>query len=208
MKKDIKIPEINIFINTVSKYSKQYKLTEHIYIDAIKNFKQRKLSELTKKDTISILEPFLLKWGRMSRVLGKKGCEKIRIKIVELNNQLIKYREITLLDFDINEEKEEIKRIYNIFKSIKAINRKVGQTATSKILHIINPELFPLWDSKIRPKFGIYSGNASEYIAFMIEQKRWLSDENFKISVDKLANKYGVSTLKVIDQYNWYRAWQ
>ena len=144
MKKDIIIPNITYFTNIVSQYSKQYKLTEPIYINAITNFKQRKLSELTELDTTNILEPYLLEWGRMIRVLSKKGCEKVRIMIVELSNQLVKFQGISLLDFDINEEKEEINRIYAQFKNTKAKNRNVGQTATSKILHIINPELFPL----------------------------------------------------------------
>jgi len=143
----------------------------------------------------------------MSRVLGKNGCDIVRLKIIELSDKLEKYRLKNLLDFNINVEEKHLSKIFNDIKNTKVTSRDVGPTATSKILHIINPQLFPMWDTKIRGKFRLYYGSASDYIDFMTEAKRWLSYSELKPELETLSNRYQKSKLKILDQYNWYIAW-
>ena len=97
--------------------------------------------------------------------------------------------------------------IFNEIKNTKVTSRDVGPTATSKILHIINPQLFPMWDTKIRVKFGLNPGYSSDYINLLTESKRWLSNDKLKLELETLSKKHHKSKLKILDQYNWYIAW-
>ena len=45
-------------------------------------------------------------------------------------------------------------------------------TATSKTLHIINPNIFIMWDDEIKAHYGFYIGSGREYVRFLIEVKR------------------------------------
>ncbi len=202
------IPSSDFFRKAIEEFSRIYDISECLYIGTMKEFAKKELDKLTEIDAKRILEPFLITWGRMSRVLGKKGCDIARLKIIELSDKLEKYRHNSLEDFNINKEKKYLIEIFKEIKNTKATTRNVGQTATSKILHIINPELFPMWDTKIRIKFGLYHGSASDYIDFMTETKRWLSSDELKHELEGLSNKYQKSKLKILDQYNWYDAWQ
>jgi len=203
----IRIPSPEVFRRAITEYSKLYELSECLYIGTMKEFKERELDKLMEIDTKRILEPFLIMWGRMSRVLGKNGCEAVRLKIIELSSQLNEYRHSNLLDFNVKEEGKSLRNIFNEIKNTKATSRDVGPTATSKILHIINPQLFPMWDTKIRGKFGLYYGTSSDYIDLLTELKRWLSDDSLKPELEILSKKYHKSKLKILDQYNWYIAW-
>lgn len=202
--KKINIPSSENFRKVIEEYFQFFEISECVYRGTMKEFSQKRLANLTETDTKRILEPFLIMWGRMSRVLGRDGCEIVREKITHLSNQLEKYRNKSLIDLNIKKEKQDIIFIFNEFKNTKATSRNVGQTATSKILHIINPQMFPMWDTKIRSKYGLYTGSASDYIDFLIETKRWLLDKNLKDELDDLSNQYQLSKLKIIDQYNWY----
>lgn len=46
------------------------------------------------------------------------------------------------------------------FTAIVAANPRKGLTAASKFMHVINPELFVMWDAFIRPGYGITSAPA------------------------------------------------
>lgn len=201
------IPSSDIFRKAIEEYSKIYEISECLYIGTMKEFSIKELDKLTEIDAKRILEPFLITWGRMSRVLGKNGCDIVRLKIIELSDKLEKYRLKNLLDFNIDVEEKHLSKIFNDIKNTKVTSRDVGPTATSKILHIINPQLFPMWDTKIRGKFRLYYGSASDYIDFMTEAKRWLSYSELKPELETLSNRYQKSKLKILDQYNWYIAW-
>ena len=204
--KHLTIPSSDIFRKVIEEYSKIYEISECVYIGTMEEFSRKELDKLTEIDTKRILEPFLITWGRMSRVLGKNGCDIVRLKMVELSDKLEKYRFQNLIDFKINEEEEHFVQIFNDIKNTNVTSRNIGQTATSKIFHILNPQLFPMWDTKIRGKFRLYYGSASEYIDFMTETKRWLSNDELKPELEALSNRYQKSQLKILDQYNWYIA--
>ena len=201
------IPSSDIFSKVIEEYSKIYDISECLYIGTMKEFRKKELDKLTIIDTKRIIEPFLITWGRMSRVLGKNGCEIVRLKIIELSDKLEKYRSKHLISFNIKEEKKHLIEIFNDIKNTKATSRDIGQTATSKILHIINPQLFPMWDTKIRGKYRLYSGSASDYIDFMTETQRWLSNDELKHELEAFSKRFKKSKLKILDQYNWYNAW-
>lgn len=202
------VPSPAEFEDIISKYAEIYELSECIYLNVIKEFSKIKdLSQLKIIDTKRILEPFLLTWGRMSRVLGKNGCDLIRKKIIELSNILHRFRSLKLSTINLGKEKNQIIKLFKHISSLKSKTRRVGPTGTSKVLHLINPDLFPMWDTKIRIKFKFYKGDAEEYFQFLSILKHWINDSNLKVKLNVLKKKYHKSYIKLIDQYSWYKAW-
>jgi hypothetical protein len=71
-----------------------------------------------------------------------------------------------LATLDIHQNSDEIKELYNEilnveWKSEKRKTKRVGLTATAKGLHLIVPDLFMIWDRKIRVDYG-FQDNGKE----------------------------------------------
>ena len=119
------------------------------------------------------------------------------LKIIDETEKLHKTLDsLDIRSFNFNSEDllEKIKDIYEIFREIKGIE----QTGASKLLSLRNPELFVMWDTKIRKKYNIDNkGTAEDYIKFLqIIQKRF---KHLKWeSKDK-------TFTKAIDEYNFYK---
>jgi len=83
-------------------------------------------------------------------------------------NFVKKYCEEKLITINIdNDFQRELVFIFDMLKSKKSI----GSTGASKVLHILNPELFIPRDTKIRKGFGL-SGNGASYAKFTVELQR------------------------------------
>jgi hypothetical protein len=77
----------------------------------------------------------LLKWGRMGRVLGYKGCNRITQKLEEMDTQLAELMAVNLTTVDVRKRSHIIEALYNgilnaKWKSDKGKTRRVGPTAT------------------------------------------------------------------------------
>jgi len=74
------------------------------------------------------------------------------------------YRQERLSSIDLTDDdfKRRLEEVFGFMKRSDSI----GSTGASKALHILNPELFPLWDDSIRKGFGLRE-DAPSYIKFM-----------------------------------------
>ena len=111
----------------------------------------------------------------------------------------------------------DIQEGFKIIASAKAGRRTIGATATSKILHMVNPNFFVMADENIRFAYGC-SENELGYVNFMWRMKL-LSEaliEDYsnarKVPKDKAFQKLALecqsaaTTLpKLIDEYNWVK---
>ncbi len=92
---------------------------------------------------------------------------------------------------------EEKNGIADVFRSFENL---VGPVGAAKILHLLSPDFFPLWDRKIATAYGVSlrktGKNAPQYFRFM---------EITGQQVSKLgnANLPANGTLKLIDEYNY-----
>jgi len=201
----IRIPAYEEFSNLVDSYESSYKTLDSIYVAALQLFENKKLSNLNNSDVESILLPYLLKWGRMGRVLGFKGCKRIGGKLKEMDLQLTKLRQEALSTVDLDRMSSEFADIYDEimnteWKSEKGKTKRVGPTAASKALHLVAPNLFIIWDKAIRNHY-VFKENGAEYVRFLVNMQTWL--KKLKSPVGALQSQYGKSCTKIIDEYNW-----
>ena len=115
--------------------------------------------------------------GQNGRVLGYKGCNRITQKLEEMDTQLAELMAVNLTTVDVRKRSHEIEALYNSilnakWKSDKGKTRRVGPTATSKVLHLVNPDLFLIWDSKIRKTYG-FKDSGVEYVRFLASMQKW-----------------------------------
>jgi hypothetical protein len=84
---------------------------------------------------------------------------------------------------------DTVKQIYTILSKVKGVE----YTGTSKVMHLLNRELFVMWDTDIRKEYGV-STDSTDYLDF---QKKM--QEKFKDTKWDMPNK---SFAKAIDEYN------
>ena len=116
--------------------------------------------------------------------------------------------DITKIDFDDNVVRMLVKscfeRVYDV----------CGATGASKVLHLLCPRLFVMWDDAIRNAFGV-SPDSEGYLEFLSRVKdvlmkivnEYARDNNISRdqAVRELEGKLGVTLCKAIDEYNWLK---
>jgi len=91
---------------------------------------------------------------------------------------------------NFNEIKDTVELIYSKFSQINGVE----YTGTSKVLHLLNRDLFVMWDKDIRNEYGFDVADGSDYFNFLK-----LMQEKFKDVEWDVPNK---TLAKAIDEYN------
>ena len=121
--------------------------------------------------------------------------------------------------FDINKFKENISNLEPLFnkfeeKDIKTINfdeflgekiteiynalsTQVKSVGATKIMHLRVPQVFVLWDTRIREYYGFKDDSAESYIKFLGKMRNKFKDIKL--------NEENRSFAKAIDEYNYIR---
>ena len=209
MNRRMAVPDQRDFSRLVEQYENEHEDLDCIYLAALEDFKNTEVSTFGGHEVKSILHPYLLKWGRMGRVLGYRGCERIGEKLREMKLQFGDFQQPILSTIDLNQMSKKIEDVYNEllnakWKSEKGRTKRVGPTATSKVLRIAAPDLFMIWDREIRSSYGFHD-SGKEYLRFLANKQNWL--KKLGTTIEKLQNEYGKSCTKIIDEYNWMRCW-
>jgi len=91
----------------------------------------------------------------------------------ELFESLFKFKGHRLEEVSLDSLVEDLDAIKDVFRriaSVRAGARTVGATATSKVLHLVNPRFFMMYDRNIRHGYG-YSDDEVGYAKFMRHMK-------------------------------------
>ena len=200
---------------------------EYVYFKALEMLKEVRanLDVLdAEKHVKQIIKMFLIQWGGMRRTIDRDGLswEQLTEQLRNSKEVFQKLRDKSLLDMNLN-NKELADAIVEAYNSARV--RYVGATAVSKILHLLNPELFIMWDYVIREKYEV-TGSARGYLKFLKRVKgeieEALTEEAAKkgcgtdevarticteLPSSKLGPEYSRKTLaKLLDEYNWWNA--
>jgi len=205
IRRKMKSPTNEEFTSVVEDYELRYHISDCIYDSCVKELSTMKLSQLGDISATRIIRPFLLDWGRMGRVLGSEGPKAICAEIESIANEIEPLRRKDLFSIDLEEKRELIVKLFDrlcgtTFKNRRRKTKRVGPTAASKTLHLVCPDLFVMWDSKIRTKYGRL-GIGHDYFEFL-EQMREFGKE-VRAAIQHLEKKYARRPTKLLDQYNW-----
>jgi len=212
-------------IDKVNKIEEEIQLTECIYFGAIEKLKdvQDNLSKLNDIQHVRrVIKPFLIQWGMMGRVVGRGGLnwKKLGTALRNLEKEFHVLRDKRFLTVNLNETKvsSAIKTIYQELRSIRYIG---GVTSTPKILHLLNPEMFVMWDEDIRKNYKEKNGRIGDtpegYLEFLneaqnelmetLEDRRRITARGLDEIEREIRRKYKNKTLaRIIDEYNWITA--
>jgi hypothetical protein len=218
------------FIKKILQNEDEYWFAEFVYFKALQQLEdmRKDISKLKLKEHVKhIIRIFLLQWGQMARTIGRKkpptDWRKLTENLISQRDAFQKLQGKKLLNINFDEVAKDIESIYNKLAEIK----NVGATAISKILHLLNPEVFVMWDDAIREKYKEkypkVTGSAKGYIEFLKAVKRKVEEaieEEVKRSgkskqeiveeictkppSKRLGSEYRRKTLaKLVDEYNW-----
>lgn len=113
----------------------------------------------------------------------KKTLESIKPLLVEMNKE--NFRTI-----DFNKYGEEIKMIFKKLSDIKGVEK----TGSSKLMHLMAPNIFVMWDTYIREYYKFKKGDENDYLAFLkLMQQLFKHDKN---NTEK-------TLAKLIDEHNY-----
>lgn len=170
----------------------------------------------------TLIKGFINKWkcrvkNNTESARAIKECiDKLKPQLQNLNGIHIETETI-----DLNKLKPIIIEIYDEIRgSLK--DYRFGPTAISKLLHIINPDLFVMWDGKIRDDYtknknSKIRDSGEGYFTFLEEMRKIAKEiiDDFRKSKsslgadvasylnDKLKVRYKQSLAKYMDEYNW-----
>lgn len=179
------------FLHKVAEYEKNQRLAELVYLQAVKELRCDGVTEdicnLKKSHMNEIIKPFLVTWGEMGRhikQLTESDWEELLHNLQDAQKAFKGLKGKTLLNADFDALSDFIKCL---FKAMEV--NHVGATSKSKILHLLNPELFVMWDDRIR-KEGRYQNTAEGYIKFL---------KTMKSCAEKIVGETGKSPIEFID---------
>lgn len=202
--------EIANFIHAVRKFEEENGLADVLYLEAIKKLRKVRENpqELDENVASRIIRPFLACWGRMGRNVEREDFDwsKLVEEIKKQKENLDRLGKETLLSIRFKEVADIVKGIYDGIKV-----KHLGPTGISKILHLLNPELFVMWDDDIRKKISNrpFSGSSKGYLKFL----KWIQNELIEatkgITIEEIRNRADGEYIdrktmaKLADEYCW-----
>ena len=205
--------EFAIFINAVRKFEEEDGFADVLYLEALKRLRKVRENpqEMDENTARRIIRPFLASWGRMGRNVEREdfNWSKLVEAIKNQKQNLDRLNEERLLSVRFEKVANNVKEIYDGLKV-----KHLGPTGISKILHLLNPELFVMWDEDIRRKISNrpFSGSSKGYLEFL----KWIQSELIEatkgMNVEEIRNRadgeyIDKKTLaKLADEYCWRTA--
>jgi len=201
--------EYGEFMKGIRMWVELYELDDAFYSRLVKGFDYEKVSRVS---VYKYLIRFLDLWG-VRRTAERIELEQLVDAIRELRGELERLKGVRLTDVNLDDKRieESIRRIYERISSVKG----VGATSASKIMHVLNPNLFVMWDSDIRSDYDMGEGS-KDYLNFirMMQEKaiaflKYFGEERGcgRDEAERLLSEEhgGKSIAKLIDEYNWLR---
>lgn len=191
-----------------------------IYRGCLEAVKKIELYKIKGKDVKGPIRTFLINWGLMGRVLNRKPTEKSKIdrrcwerrlasKIRTFRNELDTFRGLNLENIDdISKYEKKIIECFNGISECKKGNKRgIGPVAAGKVLHLICPDFFPMWDIAIRERVAKDSGhepigaNGNGYYKFMGKIQNFLKTKTYDSTLSEMSKKYKKSKIKIVDEF-------
>jgi len=96
----------------------------------------------------------------------------------------------TFQNTDFDEVKESVEKIYTTLSAVKGVE----YTGASKVMHLLNRNLFVMWDAYIRGAYGL-GNSGKDYVDFLKQMQ-----QEFKSIIWDVPGK---TLTKAIDEFNY-----
>lgn len=208
-------------VESVNRLEEKIGQTEPLYFDAIQKLKevQQDLSRLdVTQHLLGVVKPFLIEWGTMARVVGRAGLnwEYFGETLRGLEKDFSKLRGNRFVIINFDEEKVS-NAIRTIYRTLSLHSHLGGATTVSKVLHLLNPEIFVMWDGDIRKHYKKNSrirDTAEGYLRFLktmqteimeaLRDRQIGTGKELDEIEEEIRQKYNGKTLaRIIDEYNY-----
>lgn len=223
-----------------------------IYLATLREIQevQADLRKLTPNTMEQVVKMYLLQWGQMARVVNKKDIDgkpvidwgALTRSLTQRAEALVTLDGKDLLTIDLSDPTvaSSIIELYESLDKKRLVKFKIkqgkregqtierheglGPTCIAKVLHLLNPSLFVMWDSAIRDS---ETPRPQDYLQFMAKEKakltnifgagtnerdartRALRDIEVKnplsLKVFELLREKTI--VKLLDEYEWHQAW-
>jgi hypothetical protein len=188
-----------------NKYGNDQKYTG--YLSSIQSLD---LTNISETDVQRSIQNFLYDWGRMGRALGRDEFSGWQSKIASiLRDNWRQLYDFRFLDLSLIGLNDYIVQVCELYASIRPL---VGPIGSAKILHVLCPTFFPLWDNAIekgmraeyydRSNQAYDSFSAMDYFQFMKATQIIL--HRYEDIWTPLAAQSGKSKLKLVDECLWW----
>ena len=200
-------PEEKDIRGYVEYHEEEWGFGDSIYMLCVDALREKNPCDIKEKDVKGPIQTFLVNWGMMARVLGRLDEDwksELAHEIQRNCKKLQEFRDLDLENDDIARLKFEIRECYDSLKKV------IKTTATTKVLHILCPEFFPMWDTDIRMQVsrecrnlgkGRIDETSEGYYKFMLEMKNFL--RKYKRILSELSKKHRKPKLRIVDEFLW-----
>jgi hypothetical protein len=117
--------------------------------------------------------------------------EKLTAAIVQSGPTVAKLKDETLSGADLSSLRDDIARMYDALSAIKGVE----YTGASKIMHLLNRELYVMWDSYISEHYGFRDRDGTDYAEFLALMKSLFGGVEWIYTDRTLA--------KAVDEFNY-----
>ena len=202
------------FIDALQEYRKKFfvgdKKEEKYYIEIYEEIYD--LYILDKADHVDSIRLFLNRWK--CHIYPKELFSKLLFDwIYDTKSQIDSLKTYNIENLNLLKNSETIEMLYNSLMDFKDSGIvTMGDAAASKIMHLILPKLFVMWDKNIIPYKGyLYS----DFLIKMNSFAKSVQDDfskNFpnknieEVLREKLEYPITKTFAKYIDEFNWYKA--
>ena len=207
----VEVPDIDEFYKILKLISKMGPLPDIVYHRTINMLKEVVQNErIDRRVVYKSIIMFLELWGGLQRNTDRIEPDELTDAVRNVVNLInsTELKELDILSADINAVGELIKMA---FKRLKAVNN-IGGTGASKILHILHPKLFIMWDKKIALSYGCKQ-TPEGYLKFLRKMQNMIVQLLREISIKKritpaearnfLERRFNKPITKIVDEYNW-----
>ena len=186
------------------RYSRQGR-EDPAYVRCLRIVRERPMRERAARARDIVL--FLNTWScHLPREVSVQAMSRwIREHLTELEA----LEGLRLTDADFLERLPALLSLYGSVLELKDQIRTMGDTAASKFLHVLLPDLFVMWDNNIKPFAQDYEDFLTEMhlLGRRLVAESGLADADVEDHLREHLG-YGVrkTLAKYLDEYNWYVA--
>ena len=187
---------------------------EHAYLSVLEEFAP--LSILERRTHVDSLILFLNRWSCHFPTKTAETRTALTRWIEREASALGEIATATLCDEQLSERIAELERLYASLIALRQAPEAriptMGDAAASKILHLMVPDLFVMWDREIKKGGWGYGRFMLRMRDLAIDLRETLAPPEARSDVEgylqhELGYPVRKSLAKFIDEFNWWLAW-